>query len=128
MNRSCRPHAAAQSWLTSTSTDSIVIFFCVSVHTSPQEASIRHRTARFFIQKSPGACREPGRRLRLPYERAKRRRQGAKDMKYILLMSGSMAGVDGYRAWPRNDIDAHMAVLKSLNRELTESGEFIATQ
>jgi hypothetical protein len=49
-------------------------------------------------------------------------------MKYILLMSGSMAGVDGYRAWSRNDIDAHMAVLKSLNHELTESGEFIATQ
>ena len=49
-------------------------------------------------------------------------------MKYILLMSGSKVGVDGYRAWSRNDIDAHMTVLKSLNRELTESGEFIATQ
>jgi len=49
-------------------------------------------------------------------------------MKYILLMSGSKAGVDTYRAWSRKDIDAHMAVLKSLNRELTESGEFVATQ
>ena len=49
-------------------------------------------------------------------------------MKYILLMSGNKAGVDGYRAWSRKDIDAHMAVLTSLNRELTESGEFIATQ
>ena len=49
-------------------------------------------------------------------------------MKYILLMSGNQAGVDGYRAWSRKDIDAHLAVLTSLNRELTESGEFVATQ
>jgi hypothetical protein len=49
-------------------------------------------------------------------------------MKYILLMSGTKAGVDGYRAWSKKDIDAHMAVLGSINRELTESGEFAATQ
>ena len=49
-------------------------------------------------------------------------------MKYILLMSGSKAGVDGYRAWSKKDIDGHMAVLISLSRELTESGEFVATQ
>jgi hypothetical protein len=49
-------------------------------------------------------------------------------MKYILLMSGTKAGVDGYRAWSKKDIDGHMAVLQSLSRELTESGEFIATQ
>jgi hypothetical protein len=49
-------------------------------------------------------------------------------MKYILLMSGTKAGVDQYRAWSKKDIDAHMAVLVSLNRELTQSGEFVATQ
>src|SRR5579871_248758 len=49
-------------------------------------------------------------------------------MKYILLMSGSKAGVDTYRAWSKQDIDAHMAVLTALNRELTASGEFVATQ
>lgn len=49
-------------------------------------------------------------------------------MKYILLMSGSKAGVDAYRAWSPKDIDAHMAVLTSLNRELAASGEFVATQ
>ena len=49
-------------------------------------------------------------------------------MKYILLMSGSKAGVDGYQAWSKHDIDAHMAVLTSLNRELTDSGEFVASQ
>jgi hypothetical protein len=49
-------------------------------------------------------------------------------MKYILLMSGTKAGVDTYRAWSKKDIDAHMAVLKNINNELTESGEFVATQ
>ena len=49
-------------------------------------------------------------------------------MKYILLMSGTRAGVEGYHAWSKQDIDAHMAVLGRINRELTESGEFVATQ
>jgi hypothetical protein len=49
-------------------------------------------------------------------------------MKYILLMSGTKVGVDSYRAWNKKDIDAHMAVLTSINHELTESGEFVATQ
>jgi hypothetical protein len=43
-------------------------------------------------------------------------------MKYILLMSGTKAGVDTYRAWSQKDIEAHMAVLGSFNKELTESG------
>jgi hypothetical protein len=49
-------------------------------------------------------------------------------MKYILLMTGTKAGVETYRAWSNKDIDAHMAGLVSINRELTESGEFVATQ
>jgi len=49
-------------------------------------------------------------------------------VKYILLMSGSKAGVDSYLAWTPQDRDAHMAILHKINRELTESGEFIATQ
>lgn len=49
-------------------------------------------------------------------------------MKYILLMSGTQAGVDTYLSWSKKDIDAHMAVLKSINKELTESGEFVVTQ
>ena len=49
-------------------------------------------------------------------------------MKYILLMTGTKAGVETYRAWSKKDVDAHMAVLGSINRELTESGEFVATQ
>jgi hypothetical protein len=49
-------------------------------------------------------------------------------MKYILLMSGTKAGVDTYRAWPQKDIDAHMAVLRSIGTDLTGTGEFVATQ
>lgn len=49
-------------------------------------------------------------------------------MKYILLMSGTKAGVDTYVAWSKKDIDTHMAVLKSINKELTESGEFLGTE
>lgn len=41
-------------------------------------------------------------------------------MKYILLMSGTRAGVEGYHAWPKKDIDAHMAVL---HRRVRRSGE-----
>src|ERR1700686_1381366 len=53
---------------------------------------------------------------------------GEKNMKYILLMSGTRAGVEAYHAWPKQDIEAHMAVLHRINQDLTESGEFVATQ
>src|SRR6202043_3106203 len=49
-------------------------------------------------------------------------------MKYILLMSGTAAGVEGYHAWPKHDIEAHRAVLHRINKDLAESGEFVATQ
>ncbi len=49
-------------------------------------------------------------------------------MKYILLMSGTMAGVEGYHAWSQKDIDAHMAILRDINKELAGTGEFVATQ
>jgi hypothetical protein len=49
-------------------------------------------------------------------------------MKYILLMSGSKAGVATYRASSPKDIEAHLGVLRTIAKELTESGEFVATQ
>lgn len=49
-------------------------------------------------------------------------------MKYILLMSGSAGGVKTYQTWSQADRDAHMAILRKLNQELTDSGEFVATQ
>jgi hypothetical protein len=49
-------------------------------------------------------------------------------MKYILLMSGTKAGVDSYLAWSQKDIATHMAALRGIGKELTESSEFVATQ
>ena len=49
-------------------------------------------------------------------------------MKYILLMTGTKAGVDAYRAWSQKDIQAHFAFLHGLHKELSASGEFIATE
>ena len=49
-------------------------------------------------------------------------------MKYILLMSGTKAGVDTYHAWSANDVEAHFGGLRAVVKELTGSGEFVATQ
>jgi hypothetical protein len=49
-------------------------------------------------------------------------------MKYILLMSGTKAGVEGYHAWPKEDIEAHMAALHRIHKDLAASGEFVATE
>jgi hypothetical protein len=54
--------------------------------------------------------------------------KGADDMKYILLMAGAKAGVDAYKAWSEKDIQTHFAHLKRLNKELKESGEFVANE
>ena len=50
-------------------------------------------------------------------------------MKYILMMHGTKAGVDTYHhAWSPKDAEAHLKSLKAIVKELTESGEFVATQ
>jgi hypothetical protein len=49
-------------------------------------------------------------------------------MKYILLMSGTKAGMATHHAWSPKDIDAHLAGLRAIANELTTSGEFLGTQ
>jgi hypothetical protein len=49
-------------------------------------------------------------------------------MKYILMMNVAKAGVDTYRAWSEKDVQAHLAVLRAMSKDLTESGEFVATE
>lgn len=49
-------------------------------------------------------------------------------MKYILMMTGTKAGVDTYREWSEKDIQAHFGFLGRLNKELSESGEFVANE
>jgi hypothetical protein len=67
--------------------------------------------------------------LRLPSESAESsaKTKGA-TMKYILLMAAPKAGFDTYRAWSEKDVQAHFAVLKGINKELSESGEFVGTE
>jgi hypothetical protein len=54
--------------------------------------------------------------------------KGTEDMKYILPMAAPKAGFDTYRAWSETDVQAHFAVLKDINKELSASGEFVATE
>lgn len=49
-------------------------------------------------------------------------------MKYILLMSGTSAGVSWYQSLPQNDRDTHMQTLGAIVKDLVETGEFVATQ
>ncbi len=49
-------------------------------------------------------------------------------MKYILMMVGTKAGVDTYRAWSKSDVQAHFGFLKGVNKELSESGELVANE
>ncbi|HKE27485.1 MAG TPA: YciI family protein [Bryobacteraceae bacterium] len=49
-------------------------------------------------------------------------------MKYILMMTGTKTGVDAYREWSQADIQTHFAFLRELNRNLTQSGEFVANE
>ena len=49
-------------------------------------------------------------------------------MKYILMMTDTKAGFDGFSAWPKKDIQAHIAYLHALSKEFKESGEFVAVE
>jgi len=49
-------------------------------------------------------------------------------MKYILMMTGTKAGTETYKAWSQKDVETHFAFLHALNQELTESGELVVTQ
>src|SRR5580704_10371164 len=49
-------------------------------------------------------------------------------MKYILMMNAPKAGFETYRAWSEKDVQAHMAVLRGIGKELSDSGEFVGTE
>ena len=48
-------------------------------------------------------------------------------MKYILMMNTMRAG-HGVPEWPKQDLQAHIAFMKRLNKDLRESGEFVAAE
>jgi hypothetical protein len=47
-------------------------------------------------------------------------------MKYILMMNCPRTGYDSFFAWPKKDIQAHMAFMHQYNKDLRESGEWVS--
>src|SRR5258708_35663811 len=48
-------------------------------------------------------------------------------MKYILMMNTMRAG-NGVPEWPQKDLQAHIAFMIGLNKELRQSGEFVSAE
>jgi hypothetical protein len=49
-------------------------------------------------------------------------------MKYILMMNTMKANAGGFAAWPKEDIQAHIAFMMGLNKELRASGELVSAE
>jgi hypothetical protein len=49
-------------------------------------------------------------------------------MKYILMMNTMKAGSGGFPSWSPKDIQAHIAFMMKVNRELGESGELVSAE
>ena len=64
--------------------------------------------------------------MRPPERSVKKNRanEGMDDMKYILMMN-TMRGGRGVPNWPKTDLQGHIAFMKSLDKELRESGELV---
>jgi hypothetical protein len=70
----------------------------------------------------------PNERVRENHSRVRKPTKEKFVMKYILMMSGTKAGVSGYQAWSQADRDTHMQTLGAIVKDLVETGEFVATQ
>jgi hypothetical protein len=49
-------------------------------------------------------------------------------MKYILMMNTMKANVEAFNTWPKEDIQAHIAFMISLNKELGAAGELVSAE
>jgi hypothetical protein len=49
-------------------------------------------------------------------------------MKYILMMHCPKTGYDSFGAWPKKAMEAHIAFMHSLNKDLREAGELAAAE
>ncbi|HTT62939.1 MAG TPA: YciI family protein [Bryobacteraceae bacterium] len=49
-------------------------------------------------------------------------------MKYILMMNGTKADFDWYATWPKQELRAHTAFMHAFNKELKDSGAFVAAE
>ena len=49
-------------------------------------------------------------------------------MKYILMMNCPKSGYEQFGAWPKKDIQAHLAFMMSFNQSLQEAGNLVAAE
>ncbi len=49
-------------------------------------------------------------------------------MKYILMMNCPKTGYDTFGAWPKKDIQAHIAFMREFDKILRESGELVSAE
>jgi hypothetical protein len=53
--------------------------------------------------------------------------KGMDEMKYILMMN-TMKSAHGVPQWPKKDLQAHIAFMMGLNKELRQSGELVLAE
>src|SRR5947209_8240487 len=69
--------------------------------------------------------------LRLTIESAQNKcenRRESKHMKYILMMNCPKTGYDTFGAWPKKDIQAHIAFMHGLNKAFRETGVLVSAE
>jgi hypothetical protein len=49
-------------------------------------------------------------------------------MKYILMMNGKKSDFDRYATWSTEDLQANVAFMRALSKELKDSGVFVSTE
>src|SRR5438309_10803031 len=49
-------------------------------------------------------------------------------MKYILMMNCPKDGYEQFGAWPKKEVQAHIAFMHDLNKALRESGELVSAE
>jgi hypothetical protein len=49
-------------------------------------------------------------------------------MKYLLMMNTMKAGSEGFPGWAKKDLQAHIAFMIGLDKELRESGELLSAE
>jgi hypothetical protein len=54
--------------------------------------------------------------------------EGSETMKYILMMNTMRAGSAGFPDWSKKDIQAHIAFMIKLDKDLRESGELVSAE
>jgi hypothetical protein len=57
-----------------------------------------------------------------------RKSKGEQHVKYILMMNCPKTGYETFGAWPKKDIQAHIAFMHALNNALRESGELVSAE